>query len=66
MSDASVGVFPGSGSETSEPFSFVSGPNKLDAPLSPVGDGFGVLLGSFAWIPDAGAAATATEDVGKT
>ena len=57
------------GSETSEPLSPVSGSDGIVAPLSPAVDGLGVLLGSFARMPDAGAAivaAAATEAVGKT
>ena len=54
------------GSETSEPLSCVSGSDGPEVSLSPTVEGFGVLLGLFARMPEAGAATAATEAVGKT
>ena len=54
------------GSSTSEPLSLVPGSDGVDIFLSSGVEGFGVLLGSFARTPDAGAATAVTEAVGWT
>lgn len=57
------------GYETPEPLSRTLGSDAIGIWLSPALEGFGVLLGSFARIPDAGAgtiAIVATEPLGST